>query len=681
MIYFVNYFTDDLGYHPLVEYNSASPSGSSRTQFAMGEKAVAALVKSISDIKTTHDFDGARKLAANKKQEGIGKLNADAKNSKISQKPGSSVYIGLASTPNDIHVESTTPTPHFSATPSPQHSSSISESSNSEEDLYAFDEPTLAPDSNVSPPQGGSLLMHTINLEGGEDPRLSSAHQSLADFGMKLQKNPLSAFLNIHSHKFASTSQPVTSNYVDESVEEVTQRGYTTVEAENYSKNTKEDIVQETSPTVATITTLHTNPYSTINVDVSPNGEDSRAQEINSYTTQHTPTSTHGTTTDRTAEESELRYTVSTTPAPTTSDDTFIRPIVVPDGPFEMQSFYSGLLRTTEEMKNFIANLNRTLIANEGVTDHESGEQYKSTPTPIQHSDLASTEEENSLHTSSNQILAPIQAAVSLSASEISSAEASSNSEEVKALESAELVVEQQTLEKQPVFKTTIDIQKSIPFEIPHQENSYEGNEESQSTSNDENSTPYQQGSHLPIHQSINEEFSKIDKDASIQNVRSQFLQQVYSAYQSLANNPNASPYYSQIDSNSNKLALPEPEPTQPPKKLYYVYLQGYNSGLNRYAPLPQYSSLYQNNVHQQGLETNYGSQLTKQIAALPPGSFSQSSAHIYRNGEPNLNVATFINHGNLGQSVQYNRLIEQQPTVNYATETVESSQISYRNG
>ncbi|XP_022188700.2 uncharacterized protein LOC111047286 [Nilaparvata lugens] len=665
----VNYFTDDLGYHPLVEYNSASPSGSSRTQFAMGEKAVAALVKSISDIKTTHDFDSARKLTTNKKQENSGKVNSDLKNSNSAHKPGSSVYIGLASTPaiaNDVHVESSTPTPHFSTTPSSQHSSSVSESSNFEENLYAFDEPTLAPltVSSVSPPQGGSLLMHTINLEGGGDQsRLSSSHRTLADFGMKLQRNPLSTFLNIHSHKFSSTSQPVTSNYVEKSVEDVTQRGSTTVDGENYSQNTKDDIVQ-TSPTVAAITTLHTNPYSIINVDVSPNGEDSRAHEINSQTTNATSYST-STTTDKTAQESELRYTISTTPASTTPDDTFIRPIVVPDGPFEMQSFYTGLLKTTEEMKNFIINLNRTLITNEGLSDHESGEQYKLPPPLIQQAHLAVTEEdENSLHTSSNQILAPIQAAVSLSASELSGAEATSNSEEVKALESAELVVEKQTLEKQPVLKTTIDIQKSIPFEIPHQESSVEENEESQPVSNDHNSPSYQQGAYLPIHQSINEEFSKIDKDASSQNVRSQFLQQVYSAYQSLANNPNASPYYSPVDYTSEKVEAPGPVPTQQaPKKLYYVYLQGYNSGMDRYAPSPQYSSSYQNNVHQQGLETNYGGQLTNPITALPPGSFSQSSAHIYRNGEPNLNVATFINHGNSGQSVQYNRLIEAQHT------------------
>ncbi|KAL0273843.1 UNVERIFIED_CONTAM: hypothetical protein PYX00_006421 [Menopon gallinae] len=39
----VTYFADDWGYHPLVSYASTSPRGSSRTQFAMGDKAIAAL--------------------------------------------------------------------------------------------------------------------------------------------------------------------------------------------------------------------------------------------------------------------------------------------------------------------------------------------------------------------------------------------------------------------------------------------------------------------------------------------------------------------------------------------------------------------------------------------------------------------------------------------------------------
>lgn len=39
----VDYFADDWGYHPLVEYRTSSGSSSMSTQFALGERAVAAL--------------------------------------------------------------------------------------------------------------------------------------------------------------------------------------------------------------------------------------------------------------------------------------------------------------------------------------------------------------------------------------------------------------------------------------------------------------------------------------------------------------------------------------------------------------------------------------------------------------------------------------------------------------
>jgi len=42
----VRYFVDDWGYHPLVSYTSATKTGTTKTHFALGEKAVAALAKS-----------------------------------------------------------------------------------------------------------------------------------------------------------------------------------------------------------------------------------------------------------------------------------------------------------------------------------------------------------------------------------------------------------------------------------------------------------------------------------------------------------------------------------------------------------------------------------------------------------------------------------------------------------
>lgn len=63
----VDYFADDWGYHPLVEYKSLSRSGSSSTQFALGEKAVAALTKSQARVCSYTDPDPILYLTLQKK--------------------------------------------------------------------------------------------------------------------------------------------------------------------------------------------------------------------------------------------------------------------------------------------------------------------------------------------------------------------------------------------------------------------------------------------------------------------------------------------------------------------------------------------------------------------------------------------------------------------------------------
>lgn len=55
----VTYFADDWGYHPLVSYASTSSRGSSRTQFAMGDKAIAAL-KDVSSFPAQSIFNPTR---------------------------------------------------------------------------------------------------------------------------------------------------------------------------------------------------------------------------------------------------------------------------------------------------------------------------------------------------------------------------------------------------------------------------------------------------------------------------------------------------------------------------------------------------------------------------------------------------------------------------------------------
>lgn len=89
---------------------------------------------------------------------------------------------------------------------------------------------------------------------------------------------------------------------------------------------------------------------------------------------------------------------------------------------------------------------------------------------------------------SSGRILAPIQAAVTVSTSQ--HPDLGRN----KIIPSSEFDIEKQVIRKEAVYKTTIDVQKSIPFEIHHDEGSHLNNEDTRNHEHDDNSSQHIEG-------------------------------------------------------------------------------------------------------------------------------------------------------------------------------------------
>ncbi|KDR13357.1 uncharacterized protein LOC110835465 isoform X2 [Zootermopsis nevadensis] len=80
----VRYFADDWGYHPLVSYTSSTKTGSTKTHFALGEKAVAALARSKESnslISATRPTASTVKNSVLKLSNGVGSGDSDTGNS------------------------------------------------------------------------------------------------------------------------------------------------------------------------------------------------------------------------------------------------------------------------------------------------------------------------------------------------------------------------------------------------------------------------------------------------------------------------------------------------------------------------------------------------------------------------------------------------------------------------
>lgn len=419
-------------------------------------------------------------------------------------------------------------------------------------------------------------------------------------------------------------------------------------------------------------------------------------------------------------EDNEIRqdYVSSTTPDPPKSG---FKPIVVTDSnenPSTLGIFGSHGGSSTERYRiNKLGKLYHRegrVKSNGGYSTSQpdinlssvssKGYEYSSTPAPTPEPVLVTPRGHPALLTSSGNILAPIRAGVSIS-NQHNEEDCDDKPvvEENKEVESSKPVIEKQEFEEEH-YKTTVDIQKSIPFEIhPNEELSQEqynyetkeqssqegygegikqeyhqgtasGSQEHKQLSNDEyvesqsvgNVGGYSQNGHSEYQSQENngatvyqqhqqhqtQEPLERQPDAySVNQYNQNFLQQVVYAYHRLANNQGNQE--APINPGYTVNAPVFNQPLLVPNKLYYVYLQRYNPYVNRYGSQSQ-------------AFTNYNPQVTSTpVAQHTPESYGYNSqvnlghsfvgngqvyAQDYKEGERHQSneqsgYATYVNH------------------------------------
>ncbi|KAL1124446.1 hypothetical protein AAG570_001072 [Ranatra chinensis] len=241
------------------------------------------------------------------------------------------------------------------------------------------------------------------------------------------------------------------------------------------------------------------------------------------------------------------------------------KPIVVPDEELE------GVLEDLEEIRKShpqpkILSPEAGLVHNDGnsgvirrgrfTTTPQPPPQHKDdiTPAPDQDPPVLVTPRSSLTSSDPTVVLAPIQAAISLSQNKKTSP---TGTPEVN-------TIEKQVIDKQTVYKTYIDVQKSIPFEIK------------------EIKQPQ-----TPPPEVVPEQ--KVKVEIPVQPAYSQnFLQQVMLAYQKLSNNPN---YLSSVAvSDPPQVNFRQHSPLA--QNLYYIYKNRYGVQPHQiYYYLPPYTS------------------------------------------------------------------------------------------
>lgn len=344
-------------------------------------------------------------------------------------------------------------------------------------------------------------------------------------------------------------------------------------------------------------------------------------------------------------EENEIRneygnrYISSTTPNPV---KTLLKPIVVSDtqGLNSPLSLYSAFGSTSNE--RYITNKAGKLYHREGshnslegysstsVSVEPNGQEYYSTPAPTPEPVLVTPRLEASRLTSSGNILAPIQAALSISANhnveECDDKPATYDVQEN--IPSSGPDIEKQELKVEAVYRTTVDIQKSIPFEIHPNEPYYQSSVEQPLPVSEEHSHQtaevqseyrdqsangiqtqvgniqsgqegYEQSNQEEYRNSIQSNYhaqassgyrfsnpeNEYNSGINANNEhRNHFLQQVLFAYHKMANSNNK-PYIA--DNGGYQTGIPvHNQPLFVPNRLYYVYMQRFNPYTNRYGTL-----------------------------------------------------------------------------------------------
>lgn len=217
------------------------------------------------------------------------------------------------------------------------------------------------------------------------------------------------------------------------------------------------------------------------------------------------------------------------------------------------------------------------------------------TPDPV----LVTPKSATKQYTSSESILAPIQAAVSLSHSE-------SNNDCDDSISEINTNIEPANIREEAVYTTSIDIQKSIPFEIISKEQVEQSNIHNQNNFNISYGNNYNYEEQLP--ENVNYE-----NPNEIKYSPNSFIQQVIQSYQKLSNSNDEQgiqEHERYINVNPSNTVPVQNQQYYIPNRLYYVYLQRYNPYINRYAEHP--------NVHSSTLSLgqNDGGQYTQTPAS-----------------------------------------------------------------
>ncbi|KAG8267110.1 hypothetical protein J6590_058465 [Homalodisca vitripennis] len=570
----VDYFADDWGFHPLVEYKTSSGSSSMSTQFALGEKAVAAL---------SRQYGVAPPLEILKTK--VTQTLVAGTGPQVSL-PGAAGFIpGPSDTPvhNSLEGESystTTSSPStlqigvFPSTQRYEYTSGV----NRQRIPVRVGVSTVSPGTYTSGVLSTTENYPTDGLKTFESQKQPADGGGLKNYGTSEETVSNEGLQSFDSQKESAVDGRLQSfTFQKQTVNSEGLNNYELKKQTNYYQNggsgslgygtTGSSIYQEYSSTSSPLLNYQTNSFT-----VPDSGEivynkpaqssalsESQGNQITSYladsnsavdvTGREPPQRVSGlrgnaANTQISAflvgeggnqyEENEIRneynnrYVSSTTQRPL---KTILRPIVVSESGESDSSLalYSGpsqhgLTSSQGQRQKKIGKLyhregglkstedySSSSLSSLAVDLDESKEnEYYSTPAPIPEPVLVTPRVEASRLTSSGNILAPIQAGVSISNHQHQEEDCDEKEVHVKSksnLPSSGPDIEKQVLHEEAVYKTTVDIQKSIPFEIHPDENDSQSSLEQYKEGSNEQYQQNSQESNSQENQSTREEY------------------------------------------------------------------------------------------------------------------------------------------------------------------------------
>ncbi|XP_054283624.1 uncharacterized protein LOC129000688 [Macrosteles quadrilineatus] len=712
----VDYFADDWGFHPLVAYKTSSGTSSMSTQFALGEKAVAALSR---QYGVAPPLEILKTKVANSIVAGGPQVLVQGSSGLIPGPSDEPVHNSLEA--ESYSTTSAPPSEHYSVTPSSQiyqSTPSVSAQHVSGGVEVSTVSPAQAAYSGVSSTQYESNQegFYRGNFESQKQASISGSQYS----GYSSTENspvPSSGFGNSESeYQSQSQSYETASGSAGYSTPSPSSSGLSysspTVSSQGYHESST--VANEHSDHQVTSYLADTNSA----IDVTNTGLTQVLPGVRDYSPNTRISAVLVGEGESHYEDNEIRqeYVSSTTPSPPKS----FKPIVVSDtglNPSTLAIFHSNVASSTERYRSGkIGKLyHREGTVDSGYSTHQPevtsnslpsvGYDYQSTPAPTPEPVLVTPRVHPALLTSSGNILAPIRAGVSISNGHD---EEDCDEKPVKEDESSEPVIEKQEVREEAHYKTTVDIQKSIPFEIhPNEEVSqeysyetkghtsqtgFEGVKEDYHTESTAEVTDgdYKKYSNEGYSQQQNpgdvvanghtgqtDYLSQENNGASYQQQQEyhhqesgdrqvpvaynqnqynqNFLQQVAYAYHRLANS-----HAQQEAQNNPSYSVNAPAYNQPvyvPNRLYYVYLQRYNPYVNRYgSQSPTYGN-YQGTTSPGAQYTTAGYNYGQEGLSHGSGGNGQAYAQEYKgqdsyNSQEQVGYSSYVNHESAGVGV-----------------------------